>query len=1027
MSPCLVLQFLGLPQLHLDDQPVATDRRKAIALLAYLAVNDLDHGHQKYSRESLSALLWPEYNQSKAFSNLRRTLWEVNQALGEGWLIAERESICLNPDAETELDVARFEGLLAQSREQPGPAQRIPLLVEASKLYVNHFLTGFSLRDAHGFNEWAYAKAEDLRGKLAVSLQTLADDYCAIGEAGNAIPFGRRLVALDPLNEASHRKLMEIYVQAGQHSAALKQYQTCEQILRKELGLDPQPETRALYKKIRKRELKPASVEEPRQALAPKNNLPSQLSTFIGREKEIDDVTTLLRRHRLVTLVGAGGIGKTRLSLQVGQKLLEDYPDGVWFVALDSLADPELVPQTVASIFNLRETPGRPVLDILTSVLRQKTTLLILDNCEHVIDACVDLVVALLKTCPHLRILATSREVLNVTGEAIYQMPSLSMPANEEVSLEQLTATESVRLFVDRAALALASFRLTDENARAVIDICRKVDGIPLAIELAAAQVHMLQVTEILSQMQSSFAVLSTDSRMVLSRHQTLQASLDWSWGLLTEAEQRFVRQLAVFAGGWTLEAAQAIFEDDVIDLTSALVRKSLIVVDQHLGQTTRYRFHEIVRQYARAKLIESGEEDMVRARHLKYFLDLSRQIEPGLQGPGQMDWFTRASSERDNLRAALEYASKTDTEAGLYVSGLLHSLWESFNLGEGARWLATFIQRPEAQDYPHARAKALYTLSMLQTWAQDFTKAASTAQECLALFRDCGDQQGEADALLVLGYALQYFDQRAKSDALYEQSLAIARSTGDIRRQAMALFRLGYDHPERQLAYWEEAVALFREAGDRNFAAGLLCLLARFRILLTGDIERAEKDLDEAVRLGLLVNKSIGIGGLWGEPGFAKSIIAMLRGDYEQAYALLAEMVTLANELGNRMGYLWTRVHVGHVALRAGDLAEAHTIFAETTRNFQKDGNTIGVVFAVEGVAGLALAVGKPERAARLIGWTDAHRERISNPRPFLEQAHVDQIIAACITKLGEAAFSDIYEEGKEMTLEDAVSYSMA
>ena len=1030
MSSHLVLQFLGLPQLHLDDQPVATDRRKTIALLAYLAVNDLDHGRQNYSREALSALLWPDYEQAKAFSNLRRTLWEVNQALGEGWLVAGRDAVSLDPEKSIDLDVARFQGLLAQSRAGQTPAQRISLLAEATQLYRNHFLTGFSLKDAHGFNEWAYAKAEELRHGLAGALERLSEDYCAGGEAVKAIPYARRLVALDPINEASHRRLMEIYVQAGQHNAAIKQYQTCEQILRKELGLDPQPETRALYKQIRKRDVKPAQAQEQKPSLEPKHNLPLELSTFIGREKEIEQVAQLLRRQRLVTLAGAGGIGKTRLSLQVGRALLEDHPDGVWFIGLDSLAEADLVPQTVASVFDLREAPGRPVVDVLTSLLREKTALLILDNCEHVVEACAELVLHLLTGCPNLKVLATSREVLNVTGEAVYQMPSLSMPGEDEASIEQLTGYESVRLFVDRAALALASFRLTNENARAVLEVCRKVDGIPLAIELAAAQVYLLQVTEILSQLQSSFDVLSTESRMAPSRHQTLQASLDWSWGLLTEAEQRFVRQLAVFAGGWTLEAAQAIYEEDTpqagVNLTSALVRKSLIVVDQHPGQMTRYRFHEIVRQYARARLVEAGEEDAVRARHLKYFLDLSRQIEPGLQGSAQMEWFTRASSERDNLRAALEYASKTDTEAGLYLSGLLHSLWESFNLGEGARWLARFIQSPEANNFPLAKAKALYTLSMLQTWAQDFKQAASIAQECLTLFRACGDRQGEADALLVLGYALQYFDQRAASDELYEQSLAIANSLGDPRRRAMALFRLGYDRPERQLAYWEEAIALFRQAGDRNFAAGLLCLLARFRILLTGDIERAEKDLDEAVRLGLLVNKSIGIGGLWGEPGFAKSIIAMLRGDYEQAYALLYEMVTLANELGNRMGYLWTRVHVAHVALRAGDLADARDIFAETTRNFQKDGNTVGVVFAIEGIAGLAVAVGKPERAARLIGWADAHRERISNPRPFLEQAHMDQIIAACINKLGESAFSDLYQEGKEMSLDAVVNYAL-
>ena len=1028
MSPRLSLRFLGLPQLHLDDQAVSTDRRKAIALLAYLAVNDLEHGFQKYSREVLSALLWPDYEQTKAFSNLRNVIWEVHQALGEGWLVADRETVVLNADADIELDVARFQDLLSQSYHQSSPEGRIPLLVEASGLYNNHLLTGFSLRDAYGFNEWVYAQSEDLRHKLVAALERLAEDYCSIGQAEKAIPHARRLVTLDPLNEASHRKLMEVYMQAGQPSAALKQYQACEQILRKELGLDPQPETRALYKRLRKRlaEAKPVESEKELQTTEPRHNLPSRLSTFIGREKEIDQVATLLSRQRLVTLVGAGGIGKTRLSLQVGQRLLSEYADGVWFLALDSLSDPGLVPQTIASVFDIRETPGRPVLELLTNVLQKKRILLILDNCEHLLEACVQLAVALLASCPNLKILATSREVLNITGEAVYQMPSLSMPAENGASLEQLSEYESVRLFIDRAALALASFTLTKENARSVIDICRKVDGIPLAIELAAAQVHMLQVTEILEQLQRSFAFLFTDDRLALSRHQTLQASLDWSWGLLTESEQRFMRQLTVFAGGWTLDAAQVICDGDVLTLTSALVKKSLIVVDQASGRATRYRFHEIVRQYARQKLVESGEEDAVRTRHLTYFLKLSKQIEIGLQGAQQMEWFAQANDERDNLRAALEHASKTDTEAGLYLSGLLHSFWESINLREGRHWLTTFIERQESKDFPHAKAKALYTLGVLQIWSQEFTQAASIAQECLTFFHACGDKQGEADALILLGYASQNLGQRSKANELYEQSLAIARSIGDFRRQAIALFRLGYDNPERQLANWEQALALFRKAGDQNFVGGLLSLMARFRILLTGDIERAQKDLDEAIELGLVIDKNIGIGGLWGEPGFAKSLIALLRGDYEQAYALLQDMVTLAQELGNRMGYLWTRVHLGHVALRAGNLTEARTIFAETIQNFHKDQNTIGVVFAFEGLAGLSLAVGKPEHAACLIGWADEARERILNPRPFLEQANVDKIIAACLSRLGEAAFSNAYEQGKNMTLDDAIVYAL-
>jgi tetratricopeptide (TPR) repeat protein len=337
---------------------------------------------------------------------------------------------------------------------------------------------------------------------------------------------------------------------------------------------------------------------------------------------------------------------------------------------------------------------------------------------------------------------------------------------------------------------------------------------------------------------------------------------------------------------------------------------------------------------------------------------------------------------------------------------------------------MTKFLGKPESHEYPHAKAKALYALGVLLLWSEDFTKATSVAQECLTLFRACGDQQGEADALILLGYDLQYLDRREAADELYEQSLALARSLGDARRQALALFRLGYDHPDRQLAYWEKAIALFRLVDDRSSMASLLCATARFRILLTGDLETAQKNLDEAIQFGPVRGRNI--AGLWEEAAFVKSLIALIRGDYEGAAALLEETASLAEDRGNRMGYLWTRVQLGHIALRAGDLTEARTIFAETVQIFHKDRSTIGVVYTLEGLVGLSVAVGKPEHAATLIGWTDATRERIINPRPFLEQANVDRDIVACLARMGEIAFADAYDEGRKMTIDEAVAYAL-
>ena len=1022
MLPRLVLEFLGLPQISLEDRSIATDRRKAIALLAYLAVNDVSRPHQKYAREFLSALFWPDYPQSKAFSNLRRTIWEIHQAIGEGWLIAERESLQLNPQAAIDLDVARFQDLLTASRQQPEAGVRVPLLVEAVKLYRNHFLTGFSLKDAPNFNEWAFAESEHFRRQLAETLVMLSEAYRWLKQADLAIPYARRLITLDPLDESAHRVLMEVYLQAGQPSAALKQYQACEQILRKELNLDPQPETRALHKKIRKGEVKATPVETKIESIAPLNNLPSEFSTFIGREHQLDQITNLIKKHRLITLVGAGGIGKTRLAVQVGQKLLDGFPNGVWFIALDSLSDPDLVPQTVASVFDIRESPDNPLMDKLIEFLQPKSSLLILDNCEHLLEACAHLVTVILKHCPKIKILSTSRVTLNIAGEAIYYMPSLTIP-ERDVPIKQLPDYESIRLFTERSGLAVSSFTLTSENARAIVEICRKVDGVPLAIELAAARVNILKVEEILKQLEDSFAVLASDSRSVLPRQQTLQASMDWSWGLLDASEQIFLQQLSVFAGGWTLESSQAICDGDVLTLTNALVKKSLVVVHQDSGRETRYRFHEIVRQYAHEKLIESGEEEKIRTRHLNYFLTLSGQAELALRGNALAEFMERLTEERNNIRAALHWADRTDMEAGLYLSARLLRYWESFDLKEGMEWLETFLHKPGSMDFPLARAAALLTDGWLLTWLQKFAQARVVTEESLRLFRTVRNQHGEIDALISLANIDQFTKELSSGTERLHQALDLARAINDRWRQAVALGYLGWDRSNPQLAFtnWEKAIELYRQVGDQISLANLLSLLAQFRIL-NGDIDVGEKYLEESIRL----SQSNKRANAWEHPKLVKSLILLTRGDYEQAYAILQEALMSAQETGNRMSYLWLRVRLGYVALRAGNLVEAHDLLAETLRDFHKDGYISGAVFALEGLATLLIATDKPEKAARLIGCADATREKIRDMRPVIEEADMYRNMAAILSKIGPSGFEVTYDEGRSMLLEEAVAYAL-
>jgi non-specific serine/threonine protein kinase len=900
-------------------------------------------------------------------------------------------------------------------------------LSEAVKLYRSHFLTGFSLRDAPGFIEWAFTRSEELRHELAGALTTLSDDYCTLGQAEQAIPYGRRLVTLDPLNEASHRQLMRLYIQAGQHSAALKQYQMCEEILRKELGIDPQPETRDLYRKIRKREIKPVQTQKQAIENAPQHNIPHQLSSFIGREKEQTMIAGLIASQRLVTLIGAGGIGKTRLSFKVGEQLLHDFDDGVWLVELASLDDPALVPQAVSAVFGIVERSENTLVEKLTRFLVSKKALLIFDNCEHLIDACAQLAEILLRNCPHLRILATSRAALGVAGEALYRVPSLSMPETVQ-EFAQIAGYESIRLFADRARLAASEFMLTAENSFVVAEICQRLDAIPLAIELAAARVNTLSLEQIATRLNESFRLLASNGRTRLPRQKTLQASIDWSWSLLSEPERVLLKRLSVFAGGWTLEAAESVCSGDgieqeqVIDLMSQLVTKSLVVVGHESVAERRYHLLEMIRQYAHEKLTQCEEKEQIRTLHLDYFLKLSTQAHLELRGPSQVDWMERLNEERNNLRAALHWAEKTDVEAGLFLAGRLLRYWESSDMHEGIQWLDSFLHSEAAGGFPRARAHALHAYGSLLVWLQNVDQARPLAEECLALFRAAGDREGEVDGLLLLCNIFMFKNDRETAHKLGEQILALSHSLNDPWREATACYYLGRATREYDLmfSHWGKAVSLFREVGDQVSLATVLGWLGQFRAL-NGDIDLAEAYLDEAVHLWQFHKRA----NIWDNTKMAKSLIVLLRGDYEQAKAMLQEILVAAEETGNTMAQFWAKLRLGYVALRSGSLTEAHRFLKEAAYKFEADGHTVGVMSALEGMAGWYLAMGRHEYAARLAGWSDAFRLKRSDPRPNIEQADRDTLMAVCLANIGEAAFSDAYDEGRLMSLPEALAFA--
>ena len=535
------------------------------------------------------------------------------------------------------------------------------------------------------------------------------------------------------------------------------------------------------------------------------------MTSFIGREKEIEAVKTLLGKTRLLTLAGSGGCGKTRLGLQVAADVLENYPDGAWLIELAPLADPALVPQAVASVLGVREEAGKPLTQTLTAALKPKRLLIVLDNCEHVLSACAVLVDTLIRSCPDVRVLASSREGLGIAGETVYRIPSLSLPdPKQTATLASVTLYEAVRLFVDRAAAALPAFAVTNQNAPALASVCHRLDGIPLAIELAAARVRSLAVEEINARLDNRFRLLTGGSRTALPRQQTLRALIDWSYDLLTPLEKTLLCRLAVFAGGWTLEAAEQVGAGEsetgedieawaVLDLLTSLADKSLVVAEQE-EEHTRYRLLETVRQYARDRLSESGESLVVRARHGDYFVALAEEIMPKLAGSEQAQWLRVLEAEHDNLRQALtEYAEdatedvRADDKKGLRLGAALQRFWMvRGHLSEGRERLRAALEHSGGQEPTKSRAAALNGAGTLAWMQGDYASARVLYEESLTIARELEDKKGIALSLGNLGIVAKEQGDYALARSLYEESLALRRELGDTSGIAFGLNNLG-------------------------------------------------------------------------------------------------------------------------------------------------------------------------------------------------------------------------------------------
>jgi predicted ATPase/class 3 adenylate cyclase len=558
-----------------------------------------------------------------------------------------------------------------------------------------------------------------------------------------------------------------------------------------------------------------------------RHNLPVQLTSFIGREKEMEQVKQVIRDHRLVTLTGSGGAGKTRLSLQVAADLLDQFPDGVWFVELSALTNPELIPKTILSAFGIVEQQGRTVLQQLTDYLGEKQLLLVLDNCEHLIEACAKLADALLSHSHSLKILATSREALGVTGEASWHVPSLSLPDIQHLpALEQLTQYEAVQLFIERATLVQPNFSVTNDNAPFVAQICARLDGIPLAIELAASRVKAFSVDQISRRLDDRFHLLTSGARTALPRQQTLRATIDWSYDLLSEQERTLLRRLAVFSGGWTLEAAEQICfwdgnEWDKLELIARLVDKSLISMYEAPGDT-RYRMLETTRQYALEKLIASEEAQTAYNSHFAYFLQLAQDAESQLIGPDQAQWLNRLEREHDNFRSALGWSMQAGKyEEALQMAGALGLFWlKHSHFAEGRKWLGIILEsHPNASD--QAKLKAWRWAGFMAFWQTDMIESRRIYTQSLEREQALEDQWGIAFSLHMLANVASVEGDVKTARELHTKSIAICREINALWVMALSQFSLGdIEYNQGNLALAEklsnEGLKHFRQLGEK-------------------------------------------------------------------------------------------------------------------------------------------------------------------------------------------------------------------
>ncbi len=1007
---------------------------KTGALLAFLAFPP----GRTHARDDLARQFWaedePEAGRTslrQALSSLRRQL-EPPGAPPESVLRADRLTVSLNPNAIS-VDVAEFEDQLRiASRPETTREAKVEALARAVGLYRGAFLPGY-------YEDWALSERERLEVSHLEALTKLTELLAQSGDWERATVYARRAVAADPLREESHQALMRLLVASGQPSAALLQYETLERLLREELDEKPSRETREMARRIREDGAAAAAASAaaaaiprsgsgapaapaprrpppspavpiaappstlPQQTLTPARtrHLPIQFTRFFGRDAELARVQELLRADdtRLLTLTGPGGSGKTRLATEAAECLTDVFSGGLWFVPLSDVTGAARIAGSLVEALGLppsvEDAPFARAAKALESHGKRGPVLVVFDGFEHLVEQGAPVVHALMARVPALFCLVTSRQRLDLSGEQEYPIQPLPVPTGPGAP-ERLMEFSSVQLFADRARAAQPDFAITRANAEAVARLCERLEGMPLAIELAAAWAQVLTPAQMLDKLRARFELLASRRRDLSARHRSLRATIEWSYRLLPPELQRFFARLSVFRGGWTLEAAETVCEEPLaLEYLQQLRERSLLGVEEAQA-AMRYRLLETLREFAEEQ-VDAAERTALSQRHLDWCLALAERAQDMLRGSEQALWMDRLETEHDNLRAALTWCKTSECEAdkGLWLAGALSRFWRvRGHFSEGRSHLADVLARSEMMDREehsrHAllspRAKVMASAATLALFQSDYEAARALFESSLTLAREAQDKTRISDALRSLGIIAREYGDYETAQSQFEESLVLAREMDDWEGVINCLRSLGLmakdrgDYPAAQRLF-EESLALAKQREDKRSIALALHNL--------GDVARGQED-------------------------------------FTAAHDLYEASLALHREVGNRLGIAAVLSSLGSVARDQGDLAQARALYEEGLRLERDAGDRKGIARSLGAFASVAAANQDPNRAARLLGAANALVEAIGGTLSPAERGDIDRTVAAVHTALGEASFSRAWEAGRAMSPDEAAAFAL-